>query len=179
MIMPMLKEKLFKFLYPKRFQEIKSLQKEKSVLEEELKLTRKDVMNLFEKTQEPHEITLADFMRFSFEQLGIPSLDFSNIDEEGKPSHYLAGLSDIERKNFIASMESMYADDKFQKIVSYVINLIGNHAIQKADDEQMKNGKIGIIGIRTLMAEFINAHQEYVDSKKPVEGFDPLATLPE
>lgn len=119
------------------------------------------------------------YFEHCIETLGIPFIKFSEVDNEGKPPHYLADLNDVARKDFIAHMESIYNDEKVKTVLSYVINLIGNHSMQKADDDKMRNGKIAIIGIRTLWSEYIQAHQEYVDSKKPVEGFDKLAILPE
>lgn len=128
---------------------------------------------MFFKT--PHDA----FTRYCLEPLGIKSLSFADVDDDGYPPHYLAGLSEQERKHYVADLESIYTNEKFQKVVSYVINVIGNHAIQKAEEGQMRNGRIGIIGIRTLMGEFLQAHQEYVDSRKPEEKFDPLETLPQ
>lgn len=174
---------LFKLLFPRKFKQLEILkvishadqESAVSLREENGKLRRE----LITEKKKNEEITLEEVVQYCMNTLGIPWIQFSEVDEDGKPPHYLEGLSESERKDFIAKLESIYTDDQFQTVISYVINLIGNFAIQKADDDQMKNGKIGIIGIRTLLSEFIEAHQEYVDSKKPVEGFDPLATLPE
>ncbi len=168
-----MKEKLFKLLFPEKE---KLLRVKENAIENYL-----DEINCLNDEIDKLEVyspTVADLMKFCTESLGIPFIDFANIDEDGKPPHYLSGLTDAARKDFIARMESIYTDDKFQIVVSYVINLLGNHAIQKADDDKMRNGKIGIIGIRTLIGEFLQAHREYADSRKPVEGFDPLEVMP-
>lgn len=103
---------------------------------------------------------------------GIPIIDFYDVDDEAKPPHYLADLSDEARKNFIADMESMYVNEKFQNVVAYIINVLGNHSFQKASEENMKNGRYAAIGVRTLMAEFIKAHNEFTESKKIPDEFD-------
>lgn len=178
----MLKEKLFKLLFPSKaivMDDMDRIIKKNIDQIWDLRQEVESLQSLRLEATEPAEPTQSQFMDYCLKTLGLPYIDFANVDENGRPPHYLSGLTDAQRKDFIGHMESIYADEKFHKIVSYVINLIGNHAIQKAPEEQMRNGKIGIIGIRTLMAEFINAHQEFTDSKKPVEGFDPLAIMPE
>ncbi len=170
---------LFKFLFPHRAKQIEVLRLLTASSEEKATRERLRADSLGEELKAKEKTTLQDVVAYCTDTLGIPFMSFYDVDDDGKPPHYLAGLSDAERKDFIAKMESIYTDDKFQIVVAYVINVIGNFAMQKAEDDQMKNGKIGIIGIRTLMSEFIEAHQEHVDSKKPVEGFDPLAMMPE
>lgn len=128
---------------------------------------------------ENKKVTQEQVMQWCLDTLGVRFIDFSNVNADGQPPHYLDDLSPEARKEWIAGLNSIYTDPKFQKVVAYTINLIGNHAIQKAEDDNMKNGKIGIIGIRTLMTEFMQSHDEFVDSKKPDEEFDPLATMPE
>lgn len=152
------------------------MKKDISELENEVIDLRVAVLEKRDKKNPPSE---AEIMQYCLKTLGVPLINFADVDSEGKPPSYLDGLKPEQRKDFIAHMEAMYADEKFQAVVAYVINLLGNHSIQVAEDDKMRNGKIGIIGIRTLMGEFISAHQEYVDSKKSVEGFDPLATMPE
>lgn len=116
-----------------------------------------------------------DLMRDS---IGLPMIHFANVDETGKPPHFLEGLNEDQRKNFVADIAIMYKDEKFQQIFDYVINLLGNHAIQKADVNEMKNGQMAIVGIRTLRNEFNKLYNEYEASRKPPEEFDPLEVLP-
>lgn len=120
--------------------------------------------------------TIDDLMRDS---LGLPMIHFHNVDEEGKPPHYLSGLNDDLRKQYIAELNAIYINEKFQEVLNYTINLLGNHSIQKATDENMRNGRIAIVGIRTLLKEFKDAHAEYVDSMKGKDDFDPMSPLPE
>lgn len=180
----MLKEKLFKLLFPDKVAEINNLidleKKHKDQLTSAFNTVQEVRDELIRYShREESEITENDLFKYCLETLGVPMIDFSNVDNDGKPPHYLASLTDSERKDFIAHLETIYSDPKFQTVVSYIINLIGNYSIQKAEDDKMRNGKLGIIGIRTFMGEFINAHTEYNDQKKPVEGFDPLAVMPE
>lgn len=175
----MLKDKLFKFLFPKKYERLEYVTLQRSDLSAEVMKLSSEVNKLRLRVRVDDSISESEFMQYCLQTLNIPWLNFANVDDDGKPPHYLAGLTTEARKDFVAHMESMYADEKFQTVVSYVINLIGNHSIQKAEDDKMRNGKIGIVGIRTLMSEFINAHKEYVDSRKSGDDFDKLAILPE
>ncbi len=159
-----IKEKLFQWLFPQKFNQIKELE---TLIEERLK-------PLEEQAQK--EPSMNELMR---ESIGLPYIDFSNVDEEGMPPHYLSGLSDEGRKAYVADLESIYSNEKFQEVCSYIINVVGNHAIQKASEDKMRNGRIGIIGIRTLLTEFSNAHSEYLSSRSKPEEFDPLGAMPE
>lgn len=188
----MLKEKLFKLLFPAKYSyiknqeyELENLKELESKHKEQLSRAHELVKEIghelgeYRKSTKEFGVTESEFMEYCLKTLGVPVLDFSNVDDDGKPPHYLANLTDAERKDWIAHLETIYADPKFQSVVSYVINLIGNYSLQKAEDEKMRNGKLGIIGIRTLMTEFINAHTEFSEQKKPREGFDPLAVMSE
>ncbi len=174
-----MKEFLFTLLFPKKNRYLNQAKIDHDYYEDELRKRNELIRELRDKLDEVKKPvgTMEDLMRAS---IGLPMIDFANVDnDEGKPPHYLEGLTDDQRKNFIASMETIYVDEKFQKVVSYVINLLGNHSIQKADEDKMRNGRLGIIGIRTLTAEFLKAHNEHVSAKKKDEGFDPLGILPE
>lgn len=151
----MLKEKLFKILFPKKVEEMKLLRAEIEFL------------NSIEDYEEHSPVD------------GLPDLDFANVDEDGKPPHYLKGLKDVERKNFIANLEGIYSDEKFQTVFNYVINVIANYSFQKEPDEsKMKHGRYAVIGLRTLMKQLEEAHNEHMSDKKKSEEFDPLDILP-
>lgn len=151
----MLKEKLFKLLFPSKFEEIKLLEEDNEYLFESIEILKEEPKETF-----------------------IP-LDFSNVDDNGKPPHFLSDLNDDARKQFIASMESIYSDEKFNKVINYVINVWGNHSFQVEPDEtKMRNGRFAVLGIRTLMKEFEKMHSEYIGSKNKEEEFDPLEILP-
>lgn len=149
-----MKEKWFKWLFPKKAEEIELLEQEVEIL----------------MSQDEHVCPVEPLL----------SMDFSNVNDEGKPPHYLAGLSDKERKNFIANMESIYSSEQFKTVINYVINLIANYSFQKEPDEsKIRNGRYAVIGIRTLMSEFERVHSEFLDSKKKVDDFDPLSIMPD
>lgn len=162
-----MKDKLFKLLFPGKAKELKEL--EEAWLESIEKL--KEVQTI-------KPITEAQVMTWCVQTLGIPYLSVYDVDQEGLPPHYLSDLSEDERKVWISSLENIYSSQKFQAVIAYVINLLGSFAVQKADDDQIRNGKIGIVTIRTLMAEFANAHKEFMDRRKPEEEFDPLEVMP-
>ena len=143
----MLKEKIFKFLFPEKKELIEYLT---DTLEEKIM----NVDNLFE-------------------------FDFSEVDDFGKPRHYLDGLSETERGNYIAELESIYNNKRFKEVINYCINLIGNKTIQVVEEKDMFKGRYMILGTKKVLEEFENAHAEFINNKKGDESFDDLATLPE
>lgn len=152
-----MKEKLFKLLFPSKYEEIEFLIEDNEYLMDSIEIL---------KEEEPRGF--------------LEPLDFFNVDGNAKPPHFLKDLNEDARKQFIATMEGMYSDEKFQKVISYVINVLGNHSFQVEPDEtKMRNGRFAVLGIRTLMKEFEKMHSEYVGSKKKVEEFDHLEILPE
>lgn len=120
--------------------------------------------------------TMADLMR---ESLGFP-IDFSEADKDTcMPPHFLAGLDEDERKAFIGDMESIYSNDKFQKVVRYMINVFGMTALYKESEQDRKNGQIAILAFRSFMKRFEEMHREFLQSKKnPDEEFDDQEILP-
>lgn len=155
----MLKEKIFKTLFPEKAQQITDLQSVGSRIEELERVER----------ERPS-------MR---EELGLPFLDFSSADvDTSKPPHYLDGLDDASRKSYISHMETIYADKKFHEVINYVINLVANHSMFVSPEEKMRNGRMAIIGVRHVVEEFENAHKEFLESKNKDEDFDPLEITP-
>jgi len=148
----MLKEKIFKFLFPEKAETIEMLEE--------------DIMEVFS------EMELAK-TQFAF------GFDFSEVDDFGKPKHYLDGLSETERGNYIAELESIYNNKRFKEVINYCINLIGNKTIQVVEEKDMFKGRYMILGTKKVLEEFENAHAEFINSKKSDESFDKLATLPE
>ncbi len=142
-------------------------------LEYEVKIYKKENERLKSKNE---SITFEDMMRAS---IGLPMINFSNVDKKGLPPHFLEGLNEDQRKNFMLDVAGMYSNDRFQTIFDYAINLVGNHAIHKEDIEQIKMGQLAILGIRTVKNEFEKLFNEYESSKKLPEQFDPLDILPE
>lgn len=132
-----------------------------------LRLTNKDSSN---------HSRMAELMR---ESLGL-QVDFAAASmDKCLPPHYLEGLEEAERKNFITDMETIYSDEKFQKVVKYLINLFATNAIYKEDPKQRDNGQVAVIAFRTLLKEFDKMHIEFANYKKSDEDdFDPLAVMP-
>jgi len=147
----MLKEKLFKFLFPKKVKIIEELSYSIIELDADLEANKK----------------------FAFE------FDFTEVDDFGKPPHYLEGLNDIERKNYIVDLESIYCNKTFMEVLNYCINLVGNKTLQVLDEKDMFKGRYMILGLKKLLEEFEEAHKEFENSKKGEEPFDRLGILPE
>ncbi len=135
---------------------------------------------LDELKQTPTPEEMENLMRRS---LGLPYINFHDIEPDGKgndnPPHYLKGLDDQARKAYVAELAQIYKNDKFQAVVNYHINVLGNFSLQKAKDEDMRSGRIGIIALRGFRKEFEDANAEYQDTLKPEEEFDTHGILPE
>jgi len=139
-------------------------------------LYKKRIMYLEKLVDKPK--TIDDFIEFSLTELGMPIIDYENVDNNGKPPHYLQGLTVEQRKYKIADLASIYNNGNFQEVIRYIINLLGNHSMQKASKDTMVNGRVGIIVMRTMMKEFKNAFNELSMNKK--EGdFNKFGIMPE
>lgn len=98
--------------------------------------------------------------------LGMPFIDFDNVDEEGYPNHFLHGLSEAERRSAISRLNEFYTDPWFSKLTAYLKNLYGNYAVRKATTDNVKLGRFAIVGIRKLEQELENAHVEFSERRK-------------
>lgn len=120
--------------------------------------------------------SMADLMRKS---LGL-AIDFSAASADNcMPKHFLAGLDEDAKKNFVIHMETIHSDQRFQAIMRYMINLFATNAIYKADPEQMKNGRVAAVAFRTLLDEFDRMHAQFLEYQKVDDRFDPLEVLAE
>lgn len=140
-------------------------------------IAQKDSIIIDLSKQIKPQLSFEDMMR---EAINIP-INFYDVDEDGNPQpHYLNSLSEEARKVYVANLETIYTDEKFQNVVSYVISLIGNTSMQTVPEENMRNGRYAIIGIRMLMNEFKKAHNEHIaNSKVESEEFDKNSVIPE
>lgn len=142
--------------------------------EDQLEELRKEIEIL--KAQTPEQ--MENIMRAS---LGLPYIRFDNIEKDLKgsdnPPHYLKGLTPDARTAFLAELSQIYKKPEFQTVMNYHINVLGNHSIQKAKDEDMRNGRIGIIALRGFRKELEDANTEYLDSLKQDEDFDKHSIL--
>lgn len=120
---------------------------------------------------------LSDLMR---ESIGM-QIDFSSASaDKCQPVHFLEGLSEIERKDFISSMESIHNDDKFQKVVRFMINIFAMNMVYRQEETERIRNQGAVVAFRTFLKELDKMHTEFVDyKKKESDDFDPLATLPE
>lgn len=123
----------------------------------------------------PVKGSFADLMR---ESLGM-TIDFSEADTKTcLPAHFLEGLTSDERKNFVSDMETIYANEKFQSVVKYMINLFALNMVFKADEEERKRNQAAVIAFRTLLREFDKMHVEFLESKRNAdEDVDPQELL--
>lgn len=102
-----IKERIFNLLFPLKAKYIRYYENH---IEEVKKLKKK-----YEKK-----------VNYDFE------FDFSEVDDEANPPHFLKDLSDTERKNYVADLESIYSNKKFHDVAKYLINKYGNKEIGRA-----------------------------------------------
>lgn len=173
---------LHKLLFPRKERQFADLLLSVAKMEVNLpiELAQRDKEN-YEKGRvsvKPDE--MENLMRAS---LGLPYIRFDNIEKDSKgndnPPHYLSGMNPDQRLSYLSEMSQIFKKPEFKEVLNYHINVLGNHSIQKAKDEDMRNGRIGIIAIRGFRKEFEDANAEYMDSLKDPEEFDKHATLPE
>lgn len=167
---------LHKLLFPSYEERIDDLKVRGDEFRDSLILVRREIRELSNKTPEEME----NLMRAS---LGLPYIRFDNIEKDTKgndnPPHYLKGLDFEGRLSYIAELSQIFRNPKFREVMNYHINVLGNHAIQKASDSDMRNGRIGIIALRGFRKEFEDADAEYMESKKDEEDFDKHGVLAE
>lgn len=150
----------------------KKLKQENEALKQKLIERELEIHDLKEKTKH----TKADLMR---DVLGLPMVDFANIDSEGYPTHYLEGLSQEERKNVVADLAIIYQNRRFQMVTNYLLNLFGNHAIRKPQENDKNLAVFSMNGIRMVLEELRKAELEHAERHNPPEKFDTLAVLPD
>lgn len=103
------------------------------------------------------------------EILGLP-YDFGNALKDGSVEHPLNELGEEEREVAIGSLENIYQNKHFQKILRYLIDLYGNVAIRNS--ELTDAGRFSINGVTKVMRELESAHSEFVERHKPQEEYD-------
>lgn len=162
-----LKDKLFEKLYPEKQLEITNLNQVNSMLVQSMQAM---------ETATKKEPTMAETLN---KIIGMDILPMDNADAKGRPPLPYQDLEADGRKNYVAHLESIYQDDRFQEMYKYAINVFGNHALLSDKEDAINNGRIGIVVMKTFMTFFENAHSEFLDQKKSEEEFDEFETLPE
>jgi hypothetical protein len=139
---------------------------------------REKIFKLFFKKEKAELEFYIDYIKQIKAEWKLPDINYADTDDDGNPPHFLDNLSDTDRKNYIASLSSLYVDPKFKVVVDYTINKIANKSMHVVDEDNMRNGRYAIIGIRTLMNELKSLHHEFLNtSKRDKEDFDPFEIL--
>ena len=142
----------------------------------EIKTTwARELLKQIENLHKDDERQMAALMRQS---LGI-EIDFSDIGPDGKPPHYLSGLSEDEHRQFIIDAQSVYDNKAYQTVVKYMINIFGFHTLYKEEKDQMKNGQVATVAFGAFRKQFDDMHKEFLLLNQKKEEFDPLDPLPE
>lgn len=151
--------KIHKILFPKTHKKLVFLEAENRLLNIE--------------NEELQKNKIVDYIP----NLGLP-ISFHDVNDDGKPPFFLDTMNETERKTKVAELARIGRDEYFNKMIDYTINVLGNYAIQKASDENMKNGRVGIIAIKMFRSFFSEVVAEDMENKK-VEEFDEHSVLPE
>src|SRR5688572_14681345 len=137
---------------------------------ERLLMDKVGKLNVLQGKRQPTE---ADLMR---DIVGLPMIDYANVDAEGYPPHYLDGLSAEERKHIVADLAIIYDNPRFKNVITYLTNLFGNHAIRNKHKDEQNLGLYSMNGIKMVLEELRKAHLEHSERNQPEEKFDPLET---
>lgn len=129
-------------------------------------------MNIFKRETKLRDPTPQEIMKY----LGLPPINFNNVDEDGKPPSYMPEDPE-ERKNFVADLEVIYQNQRLKKVFEYIINLLGNHSFQVAEEGNMRNGRYAMLGVKALWSELENAHLEHKANTEKKEPIDKHAIL--
>lgn len=156
-----MKEKLFKLLFPGKVEEIRRLKIDSSLWEKRFTEVRVRELN----EQQKEKPTMADLMRDS---VGLPMIDFVNVDSDGEPQHYLHGLDKDQRAVFIGELSNIYRKPEFQAVLNYWVNMFGNYAVRNAKGDSQP-GRYGINGIASIRKSLESANKEFMELNSPDE----------
>ncbi len=144
----------------KSYEKIRELQEEV----ERQKRLRMEVIDL-----DKSKPTMADLMR---EMLGLTHLNFSDVDKEGVPKHFLDTEKET-RKMYISQLAQIQQLDVWQVMIKNHIDTQGNYSFRTADGElQMLAGRMSVNGISLVRDEVKKGYDEYMEGRKPKEEFD-------
>lgn len=130
-----------------------------------------DILRLELKLKElPDNPILANLMRAN---LGLVPIDFTNIDEEGLPPHFLSTASKDTREMYITQLAQIQQLEVWDAMCKFHIDTQGNFSFRQADGElQMLAGRMSVNGISLLKNEVRKGFEEYTEGRKPPEEFD-------
>ena len=158
-----MKEILFKWLFPKKHEKMRSMEFDLELFE-----LQKSHEQYYESSQDKKP-SMADLMRDS---IGLPMVDFINTDTEGYPTHFMAHMKPEERKVAVSKLHNIYKDELFMSVLDYWINMFGNHSIRKGSADITDSGRFGINGIAMIRKELEKASTEFTADMKPEEEYD-------
>lgn len=178
-----MKEKLFKILFPKKYQKILDLlDTQNNLIQIKWKYEShiealKNQLNAVPIPQ-AEQPTMADLMR---DMLHLPMLDFSDVDKDGKPPHPLLAGTKEQQLQKQTRLAEVHRNDVFQEVMAYWINRFGNHALRKVDPSglETKAGIFSINGITAIRKELERANMAVKEGREPPDQFDEHEVLSE
>lgn len=136
--------------------------------EDRIKVLEQQVKELENKPKP----TMADLMR---EILG-GAVNFTDVESDGLPKHFLDTATPKEREMFIAQLHEIANLEVWGAMMRYNIDLQGNHIVRLApDDIQASFARGTINGLSMLRNEVRKGSAEYVDRSKPPDKFDEFS----
>lgn len=150
---------IFKFLFPRKHDHLKSLEDKVALLERELS----------EAIQVPKP-SAADLMRDNLKLVKI-AYEFDAVD--GFPLHPMATKSEEQRGRVAQSLMTVFYNPEFQSLIEYLINYQVNYTMRKAvTDEQIWAARFTINGIATLNDHLKSATSHYEEMIRPPDKED-------
>ena len=169
--------KLFKFLFPEKFRLLENsevlLQRADTLRKVREAIKTPQGADVIKHSEEIYRLSqlqkpsLADLMRDS---LGLPMIDFVNVDESGLPKHPFKNLSDIERRSYVFSLDQVYTNRNYHEVMDYCINLLGNKAVLAQSEEARHTAGLGIVALKMFREIFKDAHDMAEEFKKNKDG---------
>lgn len=136
------------------------------ILRSELDELREKIHTLSKELSKPQP-TLADMYRDS---VGLPMIDF-NVGETGEPKHFLADLTEEQRKERITQLFYVFRNQTFKDCIDYWVNKFGNHALRRVSTDNLDTNLaiFSINGIAMIRKELEKAAVEYEAFTSPEE----------
>lgn len=173
-----IKRKLHKVIFPQFHSSITRLENEKEnrdiVIKDLSEQKRRMEMRLLAIEREPPEPALSDLMR---EIVGLTTLNFSNVTDDGSPRHFLDTDNKDKRSQYLTELHQIYQTEVWPVMCQNHIDTQGNFSFRTAESyDQMLAGRFSVNGISLLRNDVKRGHDEYMDRSKPPDDFDEFET---
>ncbi len=174
MFLKKIPNKLHSILFPGKATQIfvlKSLLREQDSNVVDL---QEENLRLIKESEDKKKESLADLMR---DNLKLTTLNFSNVEEDGAPRHFLDLEDKSKRTQYVNELYQISQFEVFHVMCQNHIDTQGNFSLRNSENwEQDLAGRFSINGISLIRNEVKRAYEEYMERSKPPEEFDEFET---